>query len=293
MTVFEDITISPETTRIDCFRYTDVDYNAKEFTVVEQDGKAYFLKGQAETQLYQYLDLTVEGVTSLPWEQRAGVIKEAFTKPLILKCADGYPYAVVTTGYTTVRHKVAWGWAQDMLGQNMLAAELVGTLTTDRKLFARFATYKDYTPNRYIEPNQGFFILNSVRNTGGLSFGQSIFLPEYDVYLTGPIVHSIAHYGGIDKIEDEFKSVFLASFFNFKFPHWEALKAAPEQGLIARLDNTYHKYRYSIKKRLKPGMNMLDNIAAIALVAQGAPAKARLELERIAFEEAFSELYNQ
>lgn len=283
MTLFEDITIKPESARIDCFRYTDINSDTKEFTVVEQDGRSYFLKGTTESQLYQYLGLTIEGVTNLPWEQRADFIKEAFTKPFMLRCADDYPYAVVSLAYTTVKHKVAWGWAQDALGQHMLSAELMGTLSTDRKLFARFLVYKDWQ-TRHKTFSNGFFIMNSVRNTGGLSFGQSIYLPDQDVFLTGPVVHSIAHVGGLDKIEDEFKSTFLASFFLFNMPNWELLKSTLQQGLTP---NTWRKYRLAVKRRMKPDMSRLDYIATVALVAQGAPAKTRLEIERLAYKEAF------
>lgn len=289
--VFEDITVNPETTRIDCFRYRDKEFNDVAFTVVQIEDKPYFLKGVVETQLFQLLGLTVDGIVGLPWESRIGAIKEAFTKPFVLKCADGYPYAVVTTGYTTVRHKLAWGWAQDMMNQRMLSCKLVGTLSSQRKLFARFVTYKDFNVP-ITEPNQGFYIFNSVRNTGSLSFGQSIYLPEYDVYLTGAPVYSIAHFGGLDKIEDEFKSAFLSLFFNFTMPNWNSLKQTPQQDLSAKLDELWYKYRQAMKRKLRPDMNQLDVIATIANVAQCAPAKTRLELEQIAFEEAFSELYN-
>jgi hypothetical protein len=290
LTIFEDIIINPETARVDCFRYTNIDNQPAEFTVIEQDGKPYFLKGQAESQFYHHIELTVEGITNIPWEHRAEVIKGAFTKPLVIKCADGYPYSVVTTGYTTVRHKVAWGWAQDLLNQNMLAAELKGTLSTERKLFARFHTYKDYSRTRYSTPNNGFYIMNSVRNTGSLSFGQSIFLPEREVYLTGPRLHSIAHNGGIDRIESEFKSVFLSFFFDFKLPDWDSLKSHPQQGLTPKVAEMIRKYKLAVLRRLKPEHNMLDYVTFIAEVAQAAPARTRLVIENIAYQEAFTVL---
>lgn len=280
--IYEDIIITPEDTVLDMYRYYTEDGEYHAFTLITTSGFNYFLKGKTETQLLEHLGLSTSGLETLSIEKRQQILKDNFTKSLVVKCADGFPYAVVTPEYTTVRHRTVWNWVEDILEQRQVYFKRIEVFQIKGSLFARYTT--DVHRNGL---TNGFYVTNSVRGQGGISFGQSIYINDGDVYITSPSMFIMPHRGNAEKMEDIFKTVFLSSFLEFKIPNIEVMDL-PYSNQIDKLDVCV-KYKKAIKNRLKKVKNptIRDYINCACLVAQACPPDSRLRIERNVYKLVF------